>query len=281
MTPGSMPLAREIYQEGLDHPAGAARARAAPIDGDVLALILANVRTPDEREGDLDRADRRQPRRRARGCTRSSRRYGARTVAATPRRSQDYTERIMRATIARAARRRLRASRTASTTTASAPTPIAIRVACTIARRRRDGRLHRHRRRRRRAASTPTTPSRCRRRSTRSAASWRGRARQRRRRTAARRCSRRDGTIVNAGRPAAVAGGNVETSQRITDVVLGALAQALPDRMPAASQGTMNNVTLGGRDPRTRPAVRLLRDDRRRHGRAARPRRASAACTRT
>jgi N-methylhydantoinase B/oxoprolinase/acetone carboxylase alpha subunit len=48
-----------------------------------------------------------------------------------------------------------------------------------------------------------------------------------------------------------VAGGNVETSQRITDVVLGALGTALPERLPAASQGTMNNVTLGGVDPRT------------------------------
>jgi N-methylhydantoinase B len=52
--------------------------------------------------------------------------------------------------------------------------------------------------------------------------------------------------IVNALSPAAVAGGNVETSQRITDGVLGALAQALPDRIPAASQGTMNNLTIGG-----------------------------------
>jgi N-methylhydantoinase B/oxoprolinase/acetone carboxylase alpha subunit len=59
------------------------------------------------------------------------------------------------------------------------------------------------------------------------------------------------GTIVNARRPAAVAGGNVETSQRITDVVFGALALAVPQRIPAASQGTMNNVTLGGIDPRT------------------------------
>ncbi len=59
------------------------------------------------------------------------------------------------------------------------------------------------------------------------------------------------GTVVNAQHPSAVAGGNVETSQRITDVVLGALAKALPDRIPAASQGTMNNVTLGGTDPRT------------------------------
>jgi N-methylhydantoinase B/oxoprolinase/acetone carboxylase alpha subunit len=59
------------------------------------------------------------------------------------------------------------------------------------------------------------------------------------------------GTVVNANRPAAVCGGNVETSQRITDVVLGALGRALPDVIPAASQGTMNNVTLGGVDPRT------------------------------
>ena len=48
-----------------------------------------------------------------------------------------------------------------------------------------------------------------------------------------------------------MAGGNVETSQRITDVVFGALAHAIPDRVPAASQGTMNNVTLGGVDPAT------------------------------
>ncbi|HEX8727755.1 MAG TPA: hydantoinase B/oxoprolinase family protein [Ktedonobacterales bacterium] len=59
------------------------------------------------------------------------------------------------------------------------------------------------------------------------------------------------GAIVNALPPSAVASGNVETSQRITDVILGALAQALPEVIPAASQGTMNNITAGGRDPRT------------------------------
>jgi N-methylhydantoinase B len=57
------------------------------------------------------------------------------------------------------------------------------------------------------------------------------------------------GTIVNASFPAPVAAGNVETSQRIVDVLLGALAQACPDRVPAASQGTMNNVSIGGWDP--------------------------------
>jgi N-methylhydantoinase B len=60
-----------------------------------------------------------------------------------------------------------------------------------------------------------------------------------------------EGSLVNARPPSAVAGGNVETSQRITDVLFGALAQAVPDRVPAASQGTMNNITFGGVHPRT------------------------------
>lgn len=55
------------------------------------------------------------------------------------------------------------------------------------------------------------------------------------------------GSLINARRPAAVAAGNVETSMRIVDVVLGALVQAIPDSIPAASQGTMNNVAMGSR----------------------------------
>jgi N-methylhydantoinase B len=55
----------------------------------------------------------------------------------------------------------------------------------------------------------------------------------------------RPGSLLDARRPAAVAAGNVETSMRIVDFVLGALAQALPQRIPAASQGTMNNVAMG------------------------------------
>jgi N-methylhydantoinase B len=58
------------------------------------------------------------------------------------------------------------------------------------------------------------------------------------------------GTVVNAVHPAPVAGGNVETSQRIVDVLFKALAQALPRSIPAASQGSMNNLTIGGVDPR-------------------------------
>ena len=59
-----------------------------------------------------------------------------------------------------------------------------------------------------------------------------------------------EGSVVHACPPAAVAGGNVETSQRIVDTLLRALARALPGRIPAASSGTMNNLTIGGFDPR-------------------------------
>ncbi|MFK7864461.1 MAG: hydantoinase B/oxoprolinase family protein [Pseudohongiellaceae bacterium] len=61
----------------------------------------------------------------------------------------------------------------------------------------------------------------------------------------------RDGSIVNPRRPAAVAAGNVETSTRLVDLVFGALAQSLPERIPAASQGTMNNVAMGYISPET------------------------------
>lgn len=57
-------------------------------------------------------------------------------------------------------------------------------------------------------------------------------------------------SIVNAAPPASVAAGNVETSQRITDTLIRAFAEALPELMPALSQGTMNNTTMGGTDPR-------------------------------
>ena len=60
----------------------------------------------------------------------------------------------------------------------------------------------------------------------------------------------RAGTVVDAQFPSAVAGGNVEMSQRIVDAVLGALAGAIPGSIPAASQGTMNNITIGGLDSR-------------------------------
>jgi N-methylhydantoinase B len=70
------------------------------------------------------------------------------------------------------------------------------------------------------------------------------------------------GTVVNAILPAPVAGGNVETSQRIVDVLLGAFTQACPDKIPAASQGTMNNVSIGGSAPLSLSSVTADREDR-------------------
>ena len=71
------------------------------------------------------------------------------------------------------------------------------------------------------------------------------------------------GTIVAARPPVAVGAGNVEVSQRVADVCLGALAQAVPDRVGAAGQGTMNNVLIGG------AGLGVLRDGRGRTGRTA------------
>jgi N-methylhydantoinase B len=59
------------------------------------------------------------------------------------------------------------------------------------------------------------------------------------------------GSLLNPEYPAAVSAGNVETSQRIVDTTLGALAKIVPEMVPAASQGTMNNLTIGGVDPRS------------------------------
>src|SRR2546428_609109 len=136
MSPGSMPLAEEIYQEGLRIPPVKV-VTSGKINRDVWDMVLANVRTPDEREGDL-----------------------AAMLGANSTGERRLMEII-------------------------AP----------------------------------------------------------------------EGTVVNARPPAAVCGGNVETSQRIVDVLYRCLAAALPDRIPAASQGTMNNFTFGGVDPRTKQSV--------------------------
>ena len=89
------------------------------------------------------------------------------------------------------------------------------------------------------------------------------------------------GTVVNARPPAAVAGGNVETSQRIVDVLLRALSQALPERIPAAASGTMNNLTIGGIDPRTGRALSPTTKPSPEAWAPVRRRRAFQACTRT
>jgi len=247
MSPGSMPVAREIYQEGLILPP-VRLARRGKIVEDVLALLLANVRTPDEREGDLTAqiAANRVAESRLRQTVA---RYGRRLALGYAAALQDYTERVLRATIRQIPDGRYEFE-DALDDDGFGETPLRIRAAIRIAGERATidftgsdpqaaGSVN---------ANYAMTLSAC---------------------LYAFRCLVQDdvmynagvarpltviapeGTVVNARRPAAVAGGNVETSQRITDVVFGALAQALPDRVQAASQGTMNNVTLGGTHPRT------------------------------
>ena len=60
-----------------------------------------------------------------------------------------------------------------------------------------------------------------------------------------------EGSFLASRPPAAVCAGNTETTQRVADTVLKVCAQFAPDRVPAASQGTMNSVIIGGHDPRT------------------------------
>jgi N-methylhydantoinase B/oxoprolinase/acetone carboxylase alpha subunit len=247
MSPGSMPVAREIYQEGLIIPP-VYLARRGRIARDVMSMILANVRTPSEREGDLTAqiAANRVAESRLRGVVA---RYGRARVTGYGSALQDYTERVVRAAISEIPAGEY-SFEDALDDDGFSGLPVKIRVRIRVAGGRAlvdftgtapqvEGSVN---------ANYAVTLSAC---------------------LYAFRCLVRDdvlynagvgrplrviappGSVVNAQKPAAVAGGNVETSQRITDVVLGALGRALPERMPAASQGTMNNVTLGGTDPRT------------------------------
>jgi N-methylhydantoinase B/oxoprolinase/acetone carboxylase alpha subunit len=247
MSPGSMPVAREIYQEGLIIPP-VRLVQRGELASDLLALVLANVRTPDEREGDLAAqiAANLVAERRLHALAAA---YGRARLVSYGFALQGYTERVMRSTIATIPKGDYEFE-DALDDDGIVPQSVKIRV----------------RLRTRRAGAeldfTGSAPQvqgsvNANYAITRSACLY------------AFRCLVKDdilynagigralkviappGTIVNATRPCAVAGGNVETSQRITDVVLGALGKALPDRLPAASQGTMNNVTLGGIDPRT------------------------------
>ena len=247
MSPGSMPVAREIYQEGLILPPVKLASRGV-MNRDVMAILLANVRTPDEREGDLTAqiAANRVADARLRDTVS---RYGRARTLAYASALQDYTARVLHAAI-RAIPDGRYEFEDALDDDGFGTRQVTIRAAVTIRRDRAtidftgshaqvSGSVN---------ANYAMTLSAC---------------------LYAFRCLVGDdvlynagvsrpltviapeGSIVNARRPSAVAGGNVETSQRITDVVLGALGKALPDVVPAASQGTMNNVTVGGADPRT------------------------------
>lgn len=239
-----MPLAREIFQEGLIIPPVKLVKRGV-MDGEILSLILANVRTPEEREGDLAAqiaANRIGEER----LLRMVDRYGLDVVERYAAATQDYAERVLRATIVAIPDGRYEFA-DALDNDGFSEKPVHIRCSITIAG---DGAIVDFT-----GSDQQTTGG--------------VNANLAVTLSATLYCFRclvtddvlyndgisrpvqviaPEGSVVNARHPSAVAGGNVECSQRITDVVLGALAKALPELIPAASQGTMNNITLGGTD---------------------------------
>jgi N-methylhydantoinase B len=249
MSPGSMPMAREIYQEGLRIPPIKIQ-RHEEIDGEILGLILANVRTPVEREGDL-RAQLASLHRGEQRVRELIEKYGAARVVSKMSALQDYSERMMRAAVQKLPQGKF-CFEDCLDNDGIHPEPIWIRVEVRIG----DTVVVDF------SGSDPQAegPVNANYAVTMAAVMY------------VFRCLVEEdipftsgilrpirviapaGSVVNANAPAAMAAGNVETSQRITDVVLGALAKAIPDRIPAASSGTMNNLSFGGWDAsRNRP----------------------------
>jgi N-methylhydantoinase B len=246
MTPGSMPLAREIYQEGFRLPP-VRLVRGGQVDRDVLALFLANTRVPEERQGDLD-AQRAALATGARRLVELDRTLGRARLRVGMQALQDYTDRLMGAAL-----RALRSGTYRATDyldddgIGARPVPIRVRVTIRGGRAIVDfagsapqveGSLNANYAITLSAVFYVFTAL-----STEPIPPNEGLLRRIRLRAPER-------TVVNAAFPAAVAGGNVETSQRIVDVLLRALATAAPDRIPAASAGSMNNVAVGGFDTR-------------------------------
>ena len=242
MSPGSMPLATEIYQEGFRLPP-VHLVRGGRMAADVLDLFLANTRVADERRGDLLA----QVAALHVGAARLAalvEREGAAAAQRAMGALQDYAERLMRATLAElpagtfravdqldddgldSARIRIavavhigrgRAAVDFAGTAAQVRGGINANFAATLAAVYYVFRA---------LARAPIPPN---------AGFMRPIA-----------VAAPPGSVVNACFPAAVAGGNVETSQRIVDVLLRALAHAIPARIPAASCGSMNNLAFGG-----------------------------------
>lgn len=250
ISPGSMPLSTELFQEGLIIPP-LKLVEGGRLQPGVWALLLANVRTPQERAGDL-RAQMAANRKGEARLLELVGRYGQEEVTAAMAGLLDYAEHMTRRLIAALPDGVYRASDVMDED-GQGSGPLTLAVTITI---RGDEAL---------VDFSGTAPQ-CRgsinatEAITLSAVYYAFRCLIGLDIPSNSGCLRPirvdapPGTLVNARRPAAVAGGNVETSQRITDVLLAALAQAAPERVPAASQGTMNNLTIGGWDEaRARP----------------------------
>jgi N-methylhydantoinase B len=243
---GSMGLSREIFQEGIRIPPVKIFEKGKIVE-DVLHLLLTNVRTPREREGDLT-AQLAACRVGERRLIEITKKYGKRETSAYGRHLLGYSARMMRATLSGIPDGVYRAEDFLDSDGVS-ETPLRIRVAIRIRGDRADVDF---------SGSSPECAGSVNavRAIAVSAVFYVFRCLVDEQVPATSglmqpiRVTTPVGTIVNARPPSAVAGGNVETSQRITDTLLKALSRALPARIPAASQGTMNNLTLGGRDTR-------------------------------
>lgn len=250
ISPGSMGLARTLNEEGLVIPPIKLVASGRPVPA-VWAMLRANVRTPREREGDL----RAQLAANERGAARLRavvRRYGIDAVDSAMAGLLRYAERSVRALLARLPDGSYRFEDHLDDDGIS-PEPVPIRVTLTV---RGDGAVVDFTGSGEQCAGPLNAVYAI----VVSACFYAFRSLVGREIPSNAGCLvpvrvvAPEGTVVNARPPAAVAGGNVETSQRIVDVLLGALAQACPARVPAASQGTMNNLTIGGWNPeRHRP----------------------------
>ena len=247
MEPGSMPgNSREIYQEGLVIPAVKLYSQGDLQDG-VLRLILANVRTPEERQGDLN-AQLAALRVGEQRLIELAQRHGADLLTAGFAAILDYAERRMRRRLAELPAGTYRGEDFLDDD-GSSEEPVRINLAITVSPEKltldfagsspqRPGNIN---------AVAPMTysavffatkiltdpeiPV--------NAGTFRNVE-----------LTIPEGSFLAARPPAAVCAGNTETTQRIADTVLKVAAQFAPERVPAASQGTMNLIGIGGRDPR-------------------------------
>jgi len=247
--PGSMGPAREIFQEGMRIPP-VRIVRAGKIDRDILDLILLNVRTPRERQGDLESQ--------MGACRVGEQRmlelaskYGEQKTQTLIDELLDYSERLVRAELGKMPEGIFTAEdwmdddgitetpHKIAVELHFNPGEASLRIVFTGSSPQAAGSIN---------AVRAITLSACfymlRCLLSEAAPATAGILRPLTLHTPS-------GTIVDALPPAPVAAGNVETSQRIVDVLLRALAQAVPERVPAASAGTMSNLTIGGIDPRT------------------------------
>jgi N-methylhydantoinase B len=245
MAPGSMPLASELYQEGLIIPP-IKLYEAGKLNRAVYDLILRNVRTPEERRGDLD-AQMACHRIGEQRLQEIAQRYGAVETQRQAGALLDYAERMTRAAIATIPDGEY-SYEDFLDDDGTSDESIPIRVKVTVS----SDNLH--------VDFTGSGPERSS--SINSVASvvksavyYVVRCLLDEHVPTNHGCFRPvsltipEGTVVAARPPRAVSAGNVETSQRMVDVLLGALALALPELIPAASAGSMNNTALGGYDP--------------------------------